>query len=138
LGLELRVAEQVLQSVATAVDHAKRTQVYADRLMLHDTRGDLWVFRSVVFRDFPALGEGPVVFVNLQPEGFEWVAVRPTDLAADQEMMRLLPTLKFMKEEFATNPTLDEIAKRAHLSPFHFHRRFTDLMGETPKRFLLS
>jgi AraC-like DNA-binding protein len=138
LGLEPKVAEQVTQYAAKAGEHAKRAQVYADRLLLPDTRGDLWVFRSVVYRDFPALGEGPVVFINLQPEGFEWVSVRPSDVAADQEMTRLLPTLKFMKEEFATNPTLDEIAKHAHLSPFHFHRRFTDLMGQTPKHFLLS
>jgi len=138
LGLEHRVGEQVMQYAAKAVDHAKRAQVHADRLLLPDTRGDLWVFRSVVYRDFPALGDGPVVMVNLQPEGFEWISVRTSDVAADQEMVRLLPTLKFMKDEFATNPTLDDIAKQAHLSPFHFHRRFTDLMGQTPKHFLLS
>ena len=36
------------------------------------------------------------------------------------------------------NPTLDDIARKAHLSPFHFHRRFTDLIGQTPKHFLLG
>ena len=31
-----------------------------------------------------------------------------------------------------------EIATTAGLSPFHFHRRFTDLLGLTPKQFLLD
>ena len=35
-------------------------------------------------------------------------------------------------------PTLDEISSKAHLSPFHFHRRFSELLGQTPKHFLLS
>jgi AraC family transcriptional regulator len=53
-------------------------------------------------------------------------------------MVRLLPTLKYMQQEFHKNPTLDDIARKAHLSPFHFHRRFTDLIGQTPKHFLLG
>jgi len=40
--------------------------------------------------------------------------------------------------KFGRSPTLDEISAKAHLSPFHFHRRFTELLGLTPKHFLLS
>ena len=64
--------------------------------------------------------------------------MRPVDLQADPEITRLLPTLKFMQQEFQRGPTLNEIAAKAHLSPFHFHRRFTEQLGLTPKHFLLS
>lgn len=138
MGLDDRVVQQLHQHAKEALEYNKRGQVYADRLLLPDARGELWVFRCTVAREFTALGTGPVVFFCLQPESFEWVAVRPQDVAADPEMVRLLPTLKFMQAEFHRNPTLDEIAKKAHLSPFHFHRRFTDLIGMTPKHFLLG
>lgn len=138
LGLDERVLEQLLQHARQAIETTRRGQIYTDRLLLPDVRGDLWVFHCVVFREFPALGQGAFVFFTLQPESFEWVTVRPADISADPEMVRLLPTLKFMQQEFHRNPTLDEISKKAHLSPFHFHRRFTDLIGMTPKHFLLS
>ena len=38
----------------------------------------------------------------------------------------------------ATRATLVEIARTVHLSPFHFHRRFTELLGVTPKHFMLD
>jgi AraC family transcriptional regulator len=46
--------------------------------------------------------------------------------------------MKFMQQEYHRGPTLTEIAKTVHLSPFHFHRRFTELFGLTPKHFLLE
>jgi AraC-like DNA-binding protein len=112
--------------------------VPADRLQLPDSRGDLWIFRAVTFRKYPALGDGPFVFFSLQPEAWEWDAVRGSEVQADPEMSRLIPAVKFMHDEFGRSPTLDEIAAKAHLSPFHFHRRFTDLLGQTPKHFLLA
>ena len=33
---------------------------------------------------------------------------------------------------------LEQLAAVACFSPFHFHRRFTELMGLTPKHFLLE
>jgi AraC-like DNA-binding protein len=138
LGLDDRVEEQLHQHARLALEHCRRGQVYTDRLLLPDVNGELWIFHCVVAKEFPALGNGAFVFFTLQPESFEWVAVRPADVAADAELVRLLPTLKFMQQEFHRNPTLDEIAKKAHLSPFHFHRRFTDLIGQTPKHFLLG
>ena len=138
LGIDQRVEQQLQQHAKSALEHIKRGQQYSDRLLLPDSRGDLWVFHCATFKEFPALGQGNFVFFTLQPESFEWVAVRPQDVASDPELVRLLPTLKFMQQEFHRNPTLDEISKRAHLSPFHFHRRFTDLIGQTPKHFLLG
>jgi len=64
--------------------------------------------------------------------------LRSEDFDADQELSRLVPALKFMQQEFHRGPTLQEIAKTVHLSPFHFHRRFTELLGITPKHFLLD
>ena len=43
-----------------------------------------------------------------------------------------------MEQEFHKGPTLNQIARVVHLSPFHFHRRFTELLGITPKHFLLA
>jgi AraC-like DNA-binding protein len=138
LNLDTRVEEELVKHAKAALEATKRGQEYTDRLLLPDERGDHWVFHVSVCKDYPALGGGPVVFFMLQPESYEWTNVKTTDLAAHDEMTRLLPTLKFMQQEYANNPTLNDIAKKAHLSPFHFHRRFTELMGQTPKHFLLS
>lgn len=110
----------------------------ADRLQLPDSRGDLWTFRAVTYGRLPALGEGAFVLFCIQPTCGEWGAVRPADLAADAELSRLVPALKFMRQEFHRGPTLGEIAKQVHLSPFHFHRRFAELLGLTPKHYLLE
>lgn len=136
-ALDERIEQQLAQHAKQALEHCRRGQEYTERLLLPDEHGDLWVFKVAIYKDYPAFG-GPTVFFNLQPESYEWIAVRPTELSSDAEIVRLLPTLKFMQQEFANNPTLDDIAKKAHLSPFHFHRRFTDLIGQTPKHFLLS
>src|SRR4029077_2084795 len=89
-------------------------------------------------KSYPALGEGPVSFFCLQPDAAEWGVIKPTDINADQELARLVPSLKFMQEHSASGPTLVDIAKTVQLSPFHFHRRFTELFGITPKHFLLE
>jgi AraC-like DNA-binding protein len=96
------------------------------------------VYRLVTYRHFPALGDGPYTFLCRQPGCVDWGAVKPQDFQADPELSRLIPALKFMQQEFSRGPTLVEIAKQVHLSPFHFHRRFTELLGLTPKQFLLE
>jgi AraC-like DNA-binding protein len=127
------------------VDYARRKNQQlnghanaADRVLLPDSHGDNWTFRVVTYKSYPALGEGPVSFFCLQPDAAEWGVVKPTDINADQELARLVPSLKFMQEHFASGPTLVDIAKTVQLSPFHFHRRFTELFGLTPKQFLLE
>jgi AraC-like DNA-binding protein len=112
--------------------------VVGDRVQLADSRADLWTFRAVTYAKYPAVGEGPFVLFCLQPGCTEWGAVRPGDLAADPELARLIPALRFMKQEFHRGPTLGEISRQVHLSPFHFHRRFAELLGLTPKHFLLE
>ena len=109
-----------------------------DRLQLPDSRGDLWVLRATTYSRYPALSDGAVVYFTVQPESWEWNGIRAADVQADPEMSRLMPAVKFMHDEFGRSPTLNEIAAKAHLSPFHFHRRFTELLGQTPKHYLLS
>lgn len=42
----------------------------------------------------------------------------------------------FIRENFHRQPSLDEIARHVHLSPFHFQRMFHEWAGITPKKFL--
>ncbi len=128
------------------LDHAKRrlrssaddVEIQTDRLQVPDSRGDLWTFGVITYKSYPALGAGSYVIFSLTPDCCEWGAIRATDFQADAELARLIPALKFMQAEFHRGPTLNEIAAIVHLSPFHFHRRFTHLLGITPKHFLLE
>ena len=127
------------------VDHARRRlghlngdSFLADRVMLADAHGDRWAYRAVTFKKYPALGDGPFSFFCLQPDCGEWGVLKPTDFQADAELSRLIPALRYMQGEFHKGPTLVDIARTVHLSPFHFHRRFTELLGLTPKQFLLD
>lgn len=49
---------------------------------------------------------------------------------------RIAEAIEYIKANFKAQPNLDEIAEQAHLSPFHFHRLFSDWAGTTPKKFL--
>ncbi len=49
---------------------------------------------------------------------------------------RIEQAIKFLEENFQRQPELGEVAEKAHLSPFHFQRIFTDWAGISPKRFL--
>lgn len=109
-----------------------------DRLLISDSHGDNWTFRLVTYKHYPAIGEGAITFFCLQPDCHEWSLIKANDLNADPELSRLLPAMKFMQQTFSRGPTLIEIAKEVGLSPFHFHRRFTELLGLTPKQFLLE
>ena len=110
----------------------------SDRVQLHDSRGDLWTFRAVSYAHHPAAdGKNATVFC-LIPTCSQWAALRSSDVHADGELARLVPAMKFMRQEFHRGPTLGEIASQVRLSPFHFHRRFTEQLGLTPKHFLLD
>lgn len=49
---------------------------------------------------------------------------------------RVAMAIDYIKENFKTQPTLDQIAGHVHLSAFHFQRLFTDWAGTSPKKFL--
>jgi AraC family transcriptional regulator, regulatory protein of adaptative response / methylated-DNA-[protein]-cysteine methyltransferase len=45
-------------------------------------------------------------------------------------------TIGYIREHFKEQPSLEELAERVHLSPYHFQRMFTDWAGVSPKKFL--
>ena len=112
-----------------------------DRLLVADARGEHGAFRLSLFRRYPALTPGedvPVAIVSLQPECESWGELRQSDFEADEELARLVPALQYMLQNYTGGSTLEQIARTAHLSPFHFHRRFTELLGITPKHYLFD
>ncbi len=136
--LDERIRQQMVQEARQRLGSLNGEAVRSDRILLPDSAGDQWTFNAVSYRQYPALSSGPVVFFCLQPMCPEWSQIRPGDFQADLELTRLIPAVKFMQEEYHRSPTLIEIARTVHLSPFHFHRRFTELLGLTPKHFLLE
>src|SRR5450432_3382844 len=137
-ALDAQLRQNILQDARKRLAHVNGEAILSDRVPLPDSRGDLWNFRVAIHRSYPALGDGPVAFFSLEPSCSDWSTLRPADFQADNEIARLIPAMKFMREEFHRGPTLVEIAKTVRLSPFHFHRRFTELLGITPKHFLLD
>lgn len=49
---------------------------------------------------------------------------------------RIAEAIAFLKANFKAQPSLEEVAGKVHLSPFHFQRMFTDWAGVSPKKFL--
>jgi AraC-like DNA-binding protein len=137
-ALDERLTEQLYQDARHRIQRLGNDASTSDRIAIPDARGQLWVFRAVAYKNYPALGTGPVIFYCLMPSYCDWISLRASDFSADAEITRLVPAMQFMSENFRRGPTLGEIAKHVHLSPFHFHRRFTELLGITPKHFLLE
>ena len=136
--LDESVREQLVHQAGKQLNALSGEPFTSNRLLLPDAKGDNWTVNAVAYAEYPALHAGPVVFFCLLPSCPDWAQVRASDIAADGEMARLVPALKFMQQEYHRGPTLTEIAKVVHLSPFHFHRRFSELFGLTPKHFLLE
>jgi AraC-like DNA-binding protein len=84
----------------------------------------------------PGISEKPVLFVSLHPNIEDWKRLSPNAFAGDPELHRLAASVAYMVEHFRQGPTLQTIAEAAHLSQFHFHRRFSELFGITPKALL--
>ena len=49
---------------------------------------------------------------------------------------RIAEAIGYIKDNFKTQPSLDEIADKVAMSPYHFQRMFTDWAGVSPKKFL--
>lgn len=49
---------------------------------------------------------------------------------------RIAKAIEYIKENFKSQPNVDEIAEQIHISPSHFKRLFTEWAGTSPKRFL--
>ena len=49
---------------------------------------------------------------------------------------RIESAISYIKENFKSQPSLEEIAEHIHLSPHHFQRLFTEWAGTSPKKFI--
>lgn len=49
---------------------------------------------------------------------------------------RIAEAIAYIKENFKSQPHIDEVAEKIHISPSHFQRLFTEWAGTSPKRFL--
>lgn len=49
---------------------------------------------------------------------------------------RITEAIDYIRQNFKSQPGLDQIAEKVNLSPFHFQRLFTEWAGTTPKKFL--
>ena len=49
---------------------------------------------------------------------------------------RIAEAIDYIKTNFKEQPHLDEVARKVHLSPFHFQRLFSEWAGTSPKKFL--
>jgi AraC family transcriptional regulator, regulatory protein of adaptative response / methylated-DNA-[protein]-cysteine methyltransferase len=49
---------------------------------------------------------------------------------------RIAEAIEYINANFKEQPNLDDVAKKIHLSPFHFQRLFSEWAGTSPKRFL--
>jgi len=49
---------------------------------------------------------------------------------------RITKAIGYIQTHFKTQPRLEEVAEKIHLSPFHFQKLFTEWAGVSPKKFL--
>lgn len=49
---------------------------------------------------------------------------------------RIAEAIDYIQNNFKSQPDLDEVAEKVHLSPYHFQRIFTEWAGTSPKKFL--
>ena len=49
---------------------------------------------------------------------------------------RVAEAIDYIRDHFQSQPTLEEVANKVHLSAYHFQRLFTDWAGVSPKKFL--
>ncbi|CAN5384348.1 hypothetical protein BH10PLA1_BH10PLA1_11120 [soil metagenome] len=132
----------VREIAAQASDMLSKTSasspVVSGRISHTDALGIRSSVRYVAHHSHPAAEGGSCVLIALQPSIAEWMQLRTDDVFADPEFARFLPALQFIHESASKNPALSSIARSIHLSPFHFHRKFAEVVGMTPKQFLLE
>jgi AraC family transcriptional regulator of adaptative response/methylated-DNA-[protein]-cysteine methyltransferase len=49
---------------------------------------------------------------------------------------RIAEAIAYINDNFKSQPGLEELADKIHVSPFHFQRLFTEWAGVSPKKFL--
>lgn len=49
---------------------------------------------------------------------------------------RIAEAIEYIKTNFKSQPSLEKLAEKVHISPAHFQRMFTEWAGTSPKKFL--
>jgi AraC family transcriptional regulator of adaptative response/methylated-DNA-[protein]-cysteine methyltransferase len=49
---------------------------------------------------------------------------------------RIAEAIEYIQQNFKSQPSLEEVAEKINISPFHFQRLFTEWAGVSPKKFL--
>ncbi|MBN7816948.1 bifunctional helix-turn-helix domain-containing protein/methylated-DNA--[protein]-cysteine S-methyltransferase [Algoriphagus pacificus] len=49
---------------------------------------------------------------------------------------RIAEAIEYIQSNFKSQPNLDEVAEKVHVSPAHFQKLFTEWAGTSPKKFL--
>ncbi len=52
------------------------------------------------------------------------------------DYQRMATAIDYLKQNYKTQPDLDEAARQANMSPTHFQRVFTEWVGVSPKKFV--
>jgi len=59
----------------------------------------------------------------------------PADAAPPHCLGRVNRAIDFIRADLSRTPSLEDLARAACVSPFHFHRVFRSIVGETPAQF---
>ncbi len=68
--------------------------------------------------------------------GYTWGMINDRLLEQANDYQRIEEAIRFLEENFRQQPDLDEIARSAHLSKYHFQRLFKRWAGISPTQFL--
>src|SRR6476660_321333 len=49
---------------------------------------------------------------------------------------RIAKAIAYLTQNFRKQPSLDDVAEKIHVSPYHFQRLFSEWAGVSPKKFL--
>jgi AraC-like DNA-binding protein len=87
----------------------------------------------VVFQKSKALGSGQseAWYIELRPLGKDELPP-----VGEVEDIRIARAIAYLHEEFPRSPSLAQVSRAVHTSPFHFHRLFTRHVGVSPKQYL--
>jgi AraC family transcriptional regulator of adaptative response/methylated-DNA-[protein]-cysteine methyltransferase len=59
-----------------------------------------------------------------------------TPMQEQTDYRRIAEAIEYIRQNFKEQPTLEKVAEKVFLSPFHFQRLFHKWAGTTPKKFL--